>query len=108
MSEPPERLRERLLEAGLDLEADDVLRTVKHKPMTRGVLRLNDHFAKVFPDPDSYDESVRAPELTASPPFPNARRHTVGPGCSHDRASDGTILSSPSRVGPSLLNNTGE
>jgi hypothetical protein len=73
MAEPPEQLRERLVKAGLDLDADDVPRTVKHKPMMRGVLRLNDHFAKAFPDRDSYDESVRALELSASLPFPTAR-----------------------------------
>lgn len=79
MAEPPERLRERLVEAGLDLDADDVLRTVKHKPMTRGVLRLDDHFAKVFPDRDSYHESVRALELSASLPFPTAHCTAVVP-----------------------------
>jgi hypothetical protein len=47
--------------------------------MTRGVLRLNDHFAKVFPDRDSYDESVRALELSASLPFPTARCTAVVP-----------------------------
>lgn len=73
LAEPAERLRERLVEAGLDLDLDDVPRIVKHKPMMRGVLRLNDHFAKAFRDRDSYDESVRMLELSAALPFPTAR-----------------------------------
>jgi hypothetical protein len=79
MAEPPERLRERLVEVGLDLDVDDVPRTVKHKPMMRGVLRLNDHFAKAFPDRDSFDESVHNLELSASLPFPTARCTAVIP-----------------------------
>lgn len=79
MGEPPERLRELLMGAGLDLGPTDVPRVVKHKPMTRGVLRLTDHFAKVFPDRDSYDESVRALERSASLPFPTARCTAVLP-----------------------------
>lgn len=79
MAEPPERLRVRLVGAGLDLDADDVPRIVKHKPMSRGVLRLDDHFVKVLPDSGSYERSVRALELSAALPFPTARRTALVP-----------------------------
>jgi hypothetical protein len=79
LAEPPERLRERLAQAGLDLDADDLPRIVKHKPTSRGVLRLEDHFVKVFPDRRSLERSVRALELSASLPFPTARCTVVAP-----------------------------
>jgi hypothetical protein len=79
MAEPPERLRELLVAAGLELDIDDVPRPVKHKPMTRGVFRLDNHFAKVFPDRNSYDGSVQALDLSATLPFPTARCTAVVP-----------------------------
>lgn len=79
MAEPPQWLHARLVEAGLDLDADDLPRVVKHKPTSRGVLRLDDHFVKVFPDRDSYEQSARALELSAALPFPTARCTALAP-----------------------------
>lgn len=79
MAEPPERVHGKLLAAGLEIDADDLPRSVKHKPMTRGVLRTREHFAKTYPDHDSFAESVRALEASASLPFPTARCTAVVP-----------------------------
>jgi hypothetical protein len=79
MAEPPEQLREQLVAAGLEIDDNDLPRRVKHKPMTRGVLRLNDHFAKTYPDHESFAESVRALQASASLPFPTARCTAVVP-----------------------------
>jgi hypothetical protein len=79
MAEPPERLREQLLAAGLVIDGDDLPRSVKHKPMTRGVLRVDEHFAKTYPDRESFAQSVRALDASASLPFPTARCTAVVP-----------------------------
>lgn len=79
MAEPAERLRDRIMEAGLEIEADDVPRIVKHKPMTRGVLRFAHHVAKVYADGNSLAAAVRALEASSSLPFPTAQCTTVVP-----------------------------
>ena len=79
MAEPPEVLRARVAAAGLELGADDLPRTVKHKPMTRGVLRFDQHIAKIYPDTESFEASVRSLDASASLPFPTARRTAVVP-----------------------------
>jgi hypothetical protein len=79
MAEPPEYLRDRMVASGLELEADDLPRIVKHKPTTRGVLRLNDHIVKAYRDDEAFDEAVRALEASASLPFPTAECTAVVP-----------------------------
>ena len=79
MAEPPEVLRDRIIAAGVELDPDDLPRPVKHKPTTRGVLRLNEHFVKAYPNQESFAESVRALEASASLPFPTARCTAVVP-----------------------------
>jgi Phosphotransferase enzyme family len=79
MAEAPEQLRDRFVAAGLRLEIDDVPRVVKHKPMTRGVLRLNHHIVKAYRDAESFGAAVRALERSASLPFPTARCTAVVP-----------------------------
>jgi hypothetical protein len=79
MAEPPEHIRARVAAAGLELESDDIPRVVKHKPMTRGILRFDRHIAKMYPDEESFAASVRAVEASSSLPFPTARRTAVVP-----------------------------
>lgn len=79
MAEPPERLRDRLVAAGLELAPHDLPRGVKHKPTTRGVLELEEHFVKVYRDADSFERSVRALGASASLPFATARCTAVLP-----------------------------
>jgi len=79
MAEPPEELHARVAAAGLELGTDDVVRVVKHKPMVRGVLRLDHHIAKAFPDEESLAASVHGLEASASLPFPTARCTAVVP-----------------------------
>lgn len=79
MAEPPELLRDRLVSAGLELDPDDLPRVVKHKPMTRGVLRFDGHLAKTYPNEASFTASLRTLEASASLPFPTARCTAVVP-----------------------------
>ena len=79
MAETPQRLRDRIAAAGLELDEHDAPRVVKHKPMIRGVLRFDQHVAKVFSDQESFLTSVRALDASASLPFPTARCTAVVP-----------------------------
>ena len=79
LAEPPERLRDELEQAGLELDADDLPRLVKHKPMNRAVMRLRRHFVKIYADPGAFAGSVHAIHKAASLPVSTARCEAIVP-----------------------------
>ena len=80
LAEPPERLRKTIGEAGVETEsAADVLRLIKHKPMSRAVLRLNRHVVKIYADERSLERSVDAMRAVEPLPVRTARCEAVLP-----------------------------
>lgn len=69
LAEPPEKLRQELERAGLELEDDDLPRLTKHKPLNRAVLRLSRHVVKIYADAGSFAASVHATHKAASLPL---------------------------------------
>lgn len=80
LAETPERLRQEMVDAGLELErADDLPRLVKHKHMQRAVLRLDRHIAKVYRNDEALAEAVAALSAAESLPVRTARCEAVMP-----------------------------
>jgi len=79
LAEPPERLRDELVQAGLEIEDDDLLQLVKHKPLNRAVMRLNRHFVKIYADAGAFAGSVHAIHKAASLPVRTARCEAIVP-----------------------------
>lgn len=79
LAEPPERLREQLEQAGLEIEADDLPRLVKHKPFNRAVMRLNRHVMKVYASPATFASAIHALHTASSLPVRTARCEAIVP-----------------------------
>ena len=79
LAEPPERLRDELEQAGLEIEEDDLPQLIKHKPMNRAVMRLNRHFVKIYADAGAFAGSVHAIHKAASLPIRTASCEAIVP-----------------------------
>jgi hypothetical protein len=79
LAESPERLRDELEQAGLEIESDDLPRLVKHKPRNRAVMRLNRHFVKIYANTSAFAESIHAQHTAASLPLRTARCEAIVP-----------------------------
>jgi phosphotransferase family enzyme len=79
LAEPPERLRERLEQAGLELETDDLPQLVKYKPFNRAVMRLDRHLLKVYASADGFARAIHALHTVASLPVRTARCESIVP-----------------------------
>jgi hypothetical protein len=77
--ETPERLRRELVQAGLELEDDDLPRLVKHKPRNRAIMRLDGHVVKIYASEPSFVESLHATHKAASLPLRTARCEAIVP-----------------------------
>jgi Phosphotransferase enzyme family len=79
LAERPERLREELEQAGLEIEDDDLPQLIKHKPLNRAVMRLQRHFVKIYADPGAFAGSVHAIHKAASVPVRTATCEAIVP-----------------------------
>jgi hypothetical protein len=80
MSEPPERLRELLEEAGVRTRvAGELPRLVHFKPGRRGVLRFGDHYLKIYAEDDKFERAVAGMEAAAALPVRSARLEATVP-----------------------------
>ncbi|MET0512698.1 MAG: phosphotransferase [Thermoleophilaceae bacterium] len=79
LAEQPERLRDELLQAGLEIEDDELPQLVKHKPLNRAVMRLNRHFVKIYADANAFAGSVHATHKAASLPVCTASCEAIVP-----------------------------
>jgi hypothetical protein len=79
LAEPPERLRDELVQAGLEIAGDDLPRLAKHKPLNRAVMRLSRHVVKIYADAGAFAASVHAIHKAASLPLRTARCEAIVP-----------------------------
>jgi hypothetical protein len=79
LAEPPDKLRHELIQAGLEIAADDLPRLVKHKPMNRAVMRLSRHVVKIYADAGAFAGSVHALHKASSLPVRTAGCDAVVP-----------------------------
>jgi len=79
LAELPERLRDELVQAGLEIEDDELPQLVKHKPLNRAVMRLNRHFVKIYADAGAFAGSVHAIHKAASLPVCTASCEAIVP-----------------------------
>jgi Ser/Thr protein kinase RdoA (MazF antagonist) len=80
LAETPERLRNDMLDAGLELErADDLPRLVKHRHAQRAVFALDRHIAKVYRNDAALAEAVAALSAAEALPVRTARCEAVVP-----------------------------
>jgi hypothetical protein len=77
LAEPPETLRDELVQAGLELGDGDLPRLVKHKPLNRAVMRLSRHVVKIYADAGAFAASVHAIHKAASLPLRTARCEAI-------------------------------
>ena len=77
LAEPPETLRDELVQAGLELADGDLPRLVKHKPLNRAVMRLSRHVVKIYADAGAFAASVHAIHKAASLPLRTARCEAI-------------------------------
>lgn len=79
LAESPQRLRDELEQAGVELDGDDLPRLVKHKPHNRAIMRSSRHVVKIYADESSFVESVHATHKAALLPVQTARCEAVVP-----------------------------
>ena len=80
MAEPPERLLELLVEAGVETRvAGELPRLVHFKPGRRGVLRFGDHYIKIYAEQDNFERAVVGMRAAASLPIRSARCEAAVP-----------------------------
>jgi len=77
LAEPPETLRDELVQAGLELADGDLPRLAKHKPLNRAVMRLSRHVVKIYADAGAFAASVHAIHKAASLPLRTARCEAI-------------------------------
>jgi hypothetical protein len=79
LAESPQRLRDELEQAGVELQEDDLPRLVKHKPHNRAIMRLSGHVVKIYADESAFVESVHATHKASSLPVRTATCEAVVP-----------------------------
>jgi Phosphotransferase enzyme family len=97
LAEPPERLRDELVQAGLEMEDGDLPQLVKHKPLNRAVMRLNGHFVKIYANAGAFAGSVHAIHKAASLPVCTATCEAIVPNLRI--AAQSTVPGSPPAEG---------